>query len=89
MEGPPGTGKTYMARAMAGEAGLPFYSANGAEFVEMFAGVAVARIKDLFAAARKTSPSIIFIGQSASIAVTSHSWGRVQISDLPKRSCTD
>lgn len=64
LEGPPGTGKTYLARAMAGEAGLPFYSANGAEFVEMFSGVASARIRDLFSAARKASPSIIFIGKS-------------------------
>ena len=62
LEGPPGTGKTYLAKAMAGEAGIPFYSANGAEFVEMFAGVAAARIRDLFEQARATSPSIIFIG---------------------------
>ena len=47
---------------MAGEAGIPFYSANGAEFVEMFAGVAAARIRDLFTQARSTAPSIIFIG---------------------------
>ena len=62
LEGPPGTGKTYLAKAMAGEAGIPFYSANGAEFVEMFAGVAAARIRDLFEQARATAPSIIFIG---------------------------
>ncbi len=48
LEGPPGTGKTYLAKAMAGEAGIPFYSANGAEFVEMFQGVAAARIRSLF-----------------------------------------
>ena len=63
LEGPPGTGKTYLAKAMAGEAGIPFYSANGAEFVEMFQGVAAARIRDLFATARATAPAIIFIGQ--------------------------
>lgn len=63
LEGPPGTGKTYLAKAMAGEAGLPFYSANGAEFVEMFQGVAAARIRSLFTAARKNSPAIVFIDE--------------------------
>ena len=62
MEGPPGTGKTYLAKAMANESGVPFYSANGAEFVEMFEGVAAARIRDLFKVARKNAPSIVFIG---------------------------
>jgi ATP-dependent Zn protease len=62
MEGPPGTGKTYLAKAMANEAGVPFYSANGAEFVEMFEGVAAARIRNLFKVARKNAPSIVFIG---------------------------
>ncbi len=66
LEGPPGTGKTYLAKAMAGEAGIPFYSANGAEFVEMFQGVAAARIRDLFKTARTNAPSIIFIGLSYS-----------------------
>lgn len=61
--GPPGTGKTYLARAIAGEAGVPFYSANGAEFVEMFVGVAAARIRNLFATARKNAPAIIFIDE--------------------------
>jgi cell division protease FtsH len=63
LEGPPGTGKTLLAKAMAGEAGIPFYSANGAEFVEMFQGVAAARIRSLFRAARKTAPSIVFIDE--------------------------
>ena len=62
LEGPPGTGKTYLAKAMAGDSGLPFYSAVGSEFVEMFQGVAAARVRDLFKAARATAPSIIFIG---------------------------
>ena len=66
LEGPPGTGKTYLAKAMAGEAGIPFYSANGAEFVEMFQGVAAARIRDLFKTARNAAPSIVFIGKSHS-----------------------
>ena len=69
LEGPPGTGKTLLAKAMAGEAGIPFYSANGAEFVEMFGGVAAARIRSLFKRARKNAPSIIFIGMHESKAL--------------------
>lgn len=70
LEGPPGTGKTYLAKAMAGEAGVPFFSANGAEFVEMFQGVASARIRSLFAAARKVAPSIVFIGEAVLLPAT-------------------
>ena len=62
LEGPPGTGKTYLAKAMAGASKLPFYSAVGSEFVEMFQGVAATRIRNLFKAARATAPSIVFIG---------------------------
>lgn len=62
-QGPPGTGKTYMARAIAGEAGVAFFSSVGSEFVEMFAGVAAARVNNLFMTARKRSPSIIFIDE--------------------------
>lgn len=51
--GPPGTGKTYLARAIAGEAGVAFFSAVGSEFVEMYAGVAAARVNSLFELARK------------------------------------
>jgi cell division protease FtsH len=61
--GPPGTGKTLLARATAGEADASFYSASGAEFVESLVGVGAARIRDLFAKARKTAPSIIFIDE--------------------------
>ncbi|CAM6085693.1 unnamed protein product [Calypogeia fissa] len=61
--GPPGTGKTLLAKAIAGEAGVPFFSASGSEFVEMFVGVAAARVRDLFARARQFAPSIIFIDE--------------------------
>ncbi|CAA6660360.1 unnamed protein product [Spirodela intermedia] len=63
LHGPPGTGKTLLAKAIAGEAGLPFFAANGTDFVEMFVGVAAARVKDLFSSARSFSPSIIFIDE--------------------------
>ena len=63
MVGPPGTGKTLMARAVAGEAGVPFFSVVGSSFVEMFVGVGAARVRDLFAEARKRAPAIIFIDE--------------------------
>ncbi|OAY63784.1 ATP-dependent zinc metalloprotease FtsH [Ananas comosus] len=63
LHGPPGTGKTLLAKAIAGEAGLPFFAANGTDFVEMFVGVAAARVKDLFVNARSYAPSIIFIDE--------------------------
>jgi cell division protease FtsH len=61
--GPPGTGKTLMARAVAGEANVPFFHISGSEFVEMFVGVGAARVRDLFARAKKVAPCIIFIDE--------------------------
>ncbi|WP_425473261.1 ATP-dependent zinc metalloprotease FtsH [Verticiella sediminum] len=61
--GPPGTGKTLFARAVAGEAGVPFFSISGSEFVEMFVGVGAARVRDLFEQARAKAPAIIFIDE--------------------------
>jgi cell division protease FtsH len=63
MVGPPGTGKTLLARAVAGQAEVPFLSVTGSAFVEMFVGVGAARVRDLFAEARKRAPSIIFIDE--------------------------
>jgi cell division protease FtsH len=63
MAGPPGTGKTLLARAVAGEANVPFFAVTGSSFVEMFVGVGAARVRDLFAEARKRSPAIIFIDE--------------------------
>ena len=63
MVGPPGTGKTLLARAVAGEASVPFLSVTGSSFVEMFVGVGAARVRDLFAEARKRAPAIIFVDE--------------------------
>lgn len=63
MVGQPGTGKTYLSRAVAGEAGVPFYSISGSDFVEMFVGVGASRVRDLFAEAKKNAPCIIFIDE--------------------------
>lgn len=61
--GPPGTGKTYLSKAVAGEAGVPFFSISGSDFVEMFVGVGASRVRDLFDQAKKASPCIVFIDE--------------------------
>ena len=61
--GSPGTGKTLLAKAVAGEAGVPFYSISGSDFVEMFVGVGASRVRDLFTTAKRTAPAIIFIDE--------------------------
>ncbi len=61
--GPPGTGKTYLSRACAGEAGVPFFSISGSEFVEMFVGVGASRVRDLFEQAKRNAPAIVFVDE--------------------------
>lgn len=68
LAGSPGTGKTLMARAVAGEANVPFFSISGSEFAEMFVGVGASRVRDLFGKAKKNAPSIIFIDEIDAVA---------------------
>src|SRR6059058_9021 len=79
--GPPGTGKTLISRAVAGEAGVPFFSISGSEFVEMFVGVGASRVRDLFDQAKKNSPCIVFVAaittagrQGCNHSIATHSW---------------
>jgi len=66
--GPPGTGKTLLAKAVAGEAGVPFFALSGSDFTEMFVGVGASRVRELFAKARESAPSIIFVDEIDSVA---------------------
>ncbi len=68
LEGSPGTGKTLLAKAVAGEAGVPFFSISGSDFVEMFVGVGASRVRDMFEEAKKNSPCIVFIDEIDAVA---------------------
>jgi len=75
LAGDPGTGKTLLAKAIAGEAGVPFFSTSGSEFVEMFVGVGASRVRSLFKKARSKAPSIIFIDEIDAVGRKRHSSG--------------
>ncbi len=81
MVGPPGTGKTLLARAVAGEADVPFISVTGSSFVELFVGVGAARVRDLFAEARKRAPAIIFVDEIDAIGQRRAGTGAVVAND--------
>lgn len=81
MVGPPGTGKTLFARAVAGEANVPFFSVTGSSFVEMFVGVGAARVRDLFQEARKRAPAIIFVDEIDAIGQRRGGGGLVVAND--------
>ena len=68
LEGPPGNGKTLLAKAIAGEANVPFFSISGSDFVEMFVGVGASRVRDLFEEAKKNAPCIVFIDEIDAVA---------------------
>ena len=68
--GPPGTGKTLLGKAVAGEAGVPFFSISGSDFVEMFVGVGASRVRDLFEEGKKNAPCIIFIDEIDAVALS-------------------
>lgn len=75
LTGPPGTGKTMLAKACAGESGVPFFYVSGSEFVEMFVGLGAARVRDLFTQAKEKSPSIIFIDEIDAVGRARNSRG--------------
>jgi cell division protease FtsH len=81
MVGPPGSGKTLLARAVAGEASVPFFSVSGSSFVEMFVGVGAARVRDLFNEARKRAPAIIFVDEVDAIGQRRAGSGAVVAND--------
>ncbi len=81
MVGPPGTGKTLLARAVAGEASVPFFSVTGSSFVELFVGVGAARVRDLFAEARKAAPAIIFVDEIDAIGQRRGGAGQIVAND--------
>lgn len=87
--GRPGTGKTLLAKAVAGEAGVPFFSITGSDFVELYVGVGASRVRDLFAQAKRNAPCIIFIDEiDAVAAIAAQVWRAVMMNaSRPLTSC--
>ncbi len=83
--GPPGSGKTLLARAVAGEAGVPFYSISGSDFVEMFVGVGAARVRDLFEQAKQNAPAIVFVDEIDASAASAAPASAVVTTSASKR----
>lgn len=82
LEGPPGTGKTFLAKAVAGECGLPFFSVNGADFVKSYIGESGQLVRELFAKARQYAPSIIFIDEIDAFAMSRDKEQRMEVSGI-------
>ena len=73
--GSPGTGKTLLARAIAGEADVPFFAISGSDFVEMFVGVGASRVRDMFEKAKRKAPCIVFVDEIDAVAIQRHGYG--------------
>ena len=78
--GSPGTGKTLLAKAVAGEAGVPFFIISGSDFVEMFVGVGASRVRDLFEQAKRNSPCIVFIDEIDAVGKEASKFARICVS---------